>query len=72
MIRKKKPTMRIGMAGRNVTYSGNYAVNWGASGRAYNKNVKHFKKRTSAIKFKDQLVRKHKKKYQTKYMYLAD
>ncbi len=72
VVRVRKKVMRVGMAGRNVTYSGNYRVNWGDSDNAYNRNSKGFKTRKAAIIY----VRKLKKKYQpthkVDYMYLAD
>ncbi len=69
--RKGKPVMKVGMAGRNVTYDGNYSVNWGTSGTAYNRNQKSFKKREPAIKFVKSLQKKHKPKYKVDYMYLS-
>lgn len=72
MKRKKKPLMKIGMAGKNVTYGGNYNVNWGKTGKAYNKQVKSFKTRKKAIAFKNKLVRKFKPRNRIQYMYIAD
>ena len=67
----KKKLMRIGIAGRNVTYSGKYAVNWGSTGNAYNRNTKQFKSRPKAIAFKNKLTKKFKPKYKVDYMYLS-
>ena len=64
--------MRIGMVGRKVTYSGKYAVNWGLTGNAYNRNSKSFSSRKKAISFKNKLTRKYKPKYKVNYMYLAN
>ena len=69
---KRKKKMRIGMAGRNVTYYGTYNVNWGTTGSAYNKNVRAFKNRKRAISFKNKLIKKFKPKYKVDYIYMAD
>lgn len=64
--------MRIGISGKNVTYSGKYGVNWGKTGSSYNRNMKQFKTRKQAISFKDKLIKKFKPKHKVEYMYLAD
>lgn len=68
----KKKTMKVSMAGRNVTYKGTYNVNWGTTGKSFNKNYKVFKSRKSAISFKNKLLKKYKPKYKVSYMYLSD
>jgi len=71
MPKKKKPLMTIGMAGRNVTYTGNYNVNWGTTKNSYNNSTKVFKKRTPAIKFVKSLKKKFKPKYKVNYIYMS-
>lgn len=71
----KKKIMDIGIHSKFVTYSGKYGVHWGERGNAkqYNKQGRYFTKRKDAVKFKNQLIRKHKKMgYKIDYMYLAD
>ena len=70
-VRKKK-VMRVSMAGRNVTYSGNYSVNWGDSGSAYNRNQKDFKTRKAAIVFVKKIKKKYQPTHKVDYMYLSD
>ena len=67
----KKKTMRIGIAGKNATFTGKYHVNWGSTGNAYNRNSKGFKTRKQALSFKKKLVRKFKPKFKVDYMYLS-
>ncbi len=68
----KKKVMRVGMSGRNVTYDGDYSVNWGDSGNAYNRNQKNFKTRKAAIIFVRKIKTKYKPTHKVDYMYLAD
>lgn len=73
--KKKKPGFVIGMAGKNATFTGKYDVNYAAEGASptkYNRSVKRFNTRASAIKFKDKLMKAKKKQgFKVKYMYLS-
>ncbi len=77
---KIKPTYRIGISGRNVTFSGKYAINHGPNNlpyekrkRIYNNSTKEFDSRKDAIKFRDKLIReKRKKGFKINYIYMAD
>lgn len=65
--------MEIGMSSKFITGSGKYRVSWGSTPNAYNRNNKAFTKRSTAIKFKNGLVKKFKKQgYTIDYMYIAD
>jgi hypothetical protein len=72
MVKKKKKLMKVGMAGRNVTVDGKYDVTYGTTGTSYNRNVKSFKKRSSAVAYKNKLVKKFKPKYRVRYTYMSD
>lgn len=68
-----KKLMKIGMHSRfDKTGRGNkiYSVHWGTTGKAYNRNYKNFRNRSTAIKFKDMLIRKYKPRYKTRYTYV--
>jgi len=68
----RKPTMEIGMSSKYVTMNNKYTVHWGTTPSAYNRQHRSFVKRKDAVKFKNQLISKFKKKYKIDYMYMAD
>jgi predicted DNA-binding WGR domain protein len=69
----KKKQMNVFLA--NQTWaSGYYQLHWGKKGtNQMNKNTRKFKKRSTAVKAKNQLVNKYKKQgYKVDYIYAAD
>ena len=72
MMKKKKKLMRVGLSGRNVTYNGNYNLHYGTDKSSYNKLRKSFKSRGAAVAYKNALIKRKKKNYKVRYMYLAD
>jgi hypothetical protein len=68
----KKRTMNIGIHGKNVNIDGMYHVHWGVTGDAYNRNVKKFRTRENATKFKNSLVKKYSPLYTIDYLYIKD
>jgi len=57
---KKKREMDIGIHKDKRT--GAYTVHWGTTDRSYFRNKKIFRKLKSAIRFKNSLIKKYKKK----------
>ena len=69
--RSRRKTMRITIFGKNVTMTGKYAVHYGTTDTAFNRNSKQFRSRERAVAFKNRLVRKYKDRYNIRTQYIA-
>jgi len=68
----KKSTFWVGVHSKYVTMDSLYQVHWGKPGSAYNRNTRRFRKKSAAIKYAKNLVKKYSQRYKVKYAYLND
>lgn len=70
-MRKKKPVMNVFLANQTWVEGGKYNLHWGK--KSVNSNTKKFVNYKQAIKAKNELASKYKKKgYKVNYNYAAD
>ena len=64
--------MDITVFSKFVIVGNKYRVNWGTTGKEFNRNNKFFLKRARALLYAKTLKNKYKNKYKIRYTYVSD